>query len=435
MKFISVTVHSTGGLEIQDPFPAEGRLVVDIAPSGFKQFYATTGQYNRIKPQLDAAVSAGIITTLLINETDAERTDLYMETKKVVPPGPRVGYGRYFTGADGNPYFETEGGVVITLGVGGGSGVVFMGSIAVAGDFPLAGVAKPGWWYRMTGNATDPVTHAAFTTDDEIMWNGTGSWSLLGAQRKQTVVDSATMGPIYNVLDTDELLLVDVTTAPITINFPLATGKQYKRYELLDYKTRANTNNILITIDGVGLTALDIDGSYVAMESDGTDWNPLCEISAVTQAMSHVRGNGLDHSSVNDHDVQLLAIGSGVQQFEDASQAVSVGPGPIVIRMFRAVNAGSISALHAECDAVPGLGESMVVDVMINAVSACTTPAVLNPTTSPAPKTPVLAVINPLASAYVAGDVIEIYYTYTAGGAATPIKDTIADLVIGHAYP
>jgi hypothetical protein len=430
MKVISVTVHATGGLEIQDPFPAEGRLVVDILPGGAATFAATTGQYNRIRPQLDAAVTAGIITALLVNETDAERTDQYMETKKVVPPGPRTGYGRYFTGLDGNPYFETELGAIIMLAVAGGSAITFIGTIANAGQFPLVGVAKSGWLYLMVGNATDPVTGASFTTDDEIIWNGT-RWSLAGTKRGQTVVDAATMGPIYTVLDADEFLLVDVTAGPITIDFPTAVGKKFKRYELLDVKTLANTNNILITIAGVPLSALDIDGSYVAIESDGTDWNPVCEISAVTQAMSHARGNGMDHSSVTDHDNRLLAIGSGAQLFEDDSQAVSVGPGPIVIRAFRAISPGSIAALVAECGAIPAAGESMTVDVTINAVSACTAPAVLDAATSPAPATPVAAVINPLASAYVAGDVIEIYYTYVAGmGPPTPIAFTIADLEV-----
>ena len=428
MKVITVTVHASGGLEIQDPFPAEGRLVVDVGPGVTKAFNATTGQYNRIRPQLDAAVTAGIITTLLVNETDAERTNQYVETKKVAPPGARTGYGRYFTGLDGNPYFETELGAVIMLAVAGGAAISFIGTIANAGQFPLVGIAQPGWLYLMTGNATDPVTSAAFTTDDEIIWNGT-AWSLAGAKRGQTVVDAATMGPIYTVLDADECLLVDVTAGPITIDFPAATGKKFKRYELVDVKTLANTNNILVTVAGVPLSALDIDGIYVAIESDGTDWIPVCEIAGVTQAMSHARGNGADHFDVAAATARLLAIGSGAQLFEDNSQAASV-PAVIVIRQFRAISPGVIAALVAECGAIPAAGESMTVDVTINAVSACTAPAVLDAATSPAPNTPVAAVINPLASAYVAGDVIEIYYTYVAGMAPTPIAFTIADLEV-----
>jgi hypothetical protein len=71
----------------------------------------------------------------------------------------------------------------------------------------------------------------------------------------------------------------------------------------------------------------------------------------------------------------------------------------------------------------------MTVDVTINAVSACTAPAVLDAATSPATGTPVAAVINPLAAAYVAGDLIEFVYTYAAG-APTPIINTIADLEV-----
>jgi hypothetical protein len=428
MKVISVTVHATGGLEIQDPFPAEGRLVVDILPGGAATFAATTGQYNRIRPQLDAAVTAGIITALLVNETDAERTDQYMETKKVVPPGPRTGYGRYFTGLDGNPYFETELGAIITLAVAGGSAITFIGTIANAGQFPLVGVAKSGWLYLMVGNATDPVTGASFTTDDEIIWNGT-AWSLAGVKRGQTVVDAATMGPIYTVLDADEMLIVDVSAAPITLDLPVPTGKQFKRYEIIDGSSNAATNNITITVGGVPFAVMDVDGQYAAAESDGTTWLAVSNQSEVGQNTYHRRGTGMDHSAVTAHDNRLLAIGSGAELFEDASQAVSA-PGATTVRSFRAVSPGAIAGLVAECGAIPAVGESMAVDVTINTVSACTTRAILDAVSSPAPGTPVAAVINPLAAAYLAGDLIEIVYTYVAGGGPTPIINTISDLEI-----
>lgn len=431
MKYIVVTTHATGGAEIQDPFPADGRLVVDIPAGTTKSFYCNEPQYSRIKPQLDALVTAGILISVLISETDAERTDKFMETKKVAPPGPRTGYGRYFTGLDGNPYFETELGAVIMLAVAGGSAITFIGTIAVAGDFPLAGVAQPGWLYLMTGNATDPVTGASFTTDDEIIWNGT-AWSLAGVKREQTIVDAATMGPIYTVLDADELLLVDVSAAPITLDFPTPVAKKYKRYELADALGNASANNITITVGGAPLAVIDVNGAVAAIESDGTNWIPVNNIGPVEQAVTHAVGTGMDHSSVTAHDNRLLAIGSGAELFEDRSQAVSA-PGVTTVRSFRAVAAGAISALVAECGSIPGAGapnESMTVDVNINGASACTAPAVLDPVTVPVAGTPVAAVINPVAAAYVAGDLIEIIYTYAAGSAPTPIVNTIADLEV-----
>jgi hypothetical protein len=289
------------------------------------------------------------------------------------------------------------------------------------------GVAKPGWWYIMTGNATDPVTGQEFTTDDEIMWNGAGTWSLIGAQRVQTVVTNA-MSP-YTVKDTDEMLLIDVTGGPVTVDLPVATGKKFKKYELVDALSGAAVNNITVLVGGAPMAVIDVNSAYAAIESDGTTWIPVSNIGGVEQAVTHAIGTGMDHSSVAAHDARLLAIGSGAELFEDRSQAVSV-PGPVVVRAFRAVSPGAISALVAECGAIPAVGESMTVDVMINAVSACTTPALLDAVTSPAPGTPVAAVINPLAAAYVTGDLIEFVFTYVAGGGPTPIINTIADLEV-----
>lgn len=435
-KVITVTTHATGGLEIQDPFPAEGRLVVDIPPSTTKSFATTTGQYNRIRPQLDAAVSAGIITVLLVNETDAERTDQYLETKKVAPPGARLGFGRFFAGLDGNPYFETETGLILMLALAGGAPVTFVGVISLPADFPTPAAVQNGWAYRVMrpvqdNDPTKTNTGLDFAPDDEIAWTGS-TWVVIGQQRGQTLVDAATMGPIYTASDADEFLVVDVSAAPITVDLPSPVGRKFKRFEIIDSAGNAATNPIAITVGGVPLAVMNVNGQYAATESDGAAWLPVSNQSEIGQNTAHRTGTGMDHAAVSAHDSRLLAIGSGAELFEDRSQAVSV-PGPVVVRSFRAVSPGSIAALVAECGAIPSPGpapETMTVDVTINAVSACLAPAVLDSVSSPAPGTPVAAVINPATASYSAGDLIEIVYTYVAGGVPTPIVNTIADLEI-----
>ena len=58
------------------------------------------------------------------------------------------------------------------------------GAIAIDGDFPAIGVAEVGWFYRITGSVTDPVTGKSFSAGDEIEWTG-ATWIL---------VDSPTTG-------------------------------------------------------------------------------------------------------------------------------------------------------------------------------------------------------------------------------------------------
>jgi hypothetical protein len=51
--------------------------------------------------------------------------------------------------------------------------MVFRGSLATSSDFPDALSRHTGDFYIVTGDVTDSVTGQSFTTDDEIVWNGT----------------------------------------------------------------------------------------------------------------------------------------------------------------------------------------------------------------------------------------------------------------------
>lgn len=74
MKVITVTASSDGEVAIQDPFPAEGELAVKVRPSTTVVFTASTTQYERIQPQLDALVLAGALTGLSVSDEAEQGT-------------------------------------------------------------------------------------------------------------------------------------------------------------------------------------------------------------------------------------------------------------------------------------------------------------------------------------------------------------------------
>lgn len=59
-----------------------------------------------------------------------------------------------------------------------GSDTVFQGDIAVNGDFPASGDRTTGDMYHVTGNVTDPVTGASFSSGSVIVWDGTAYFSM-----------------------------------------------------------------------------------------------------------------------------------------------------------------------------------------------------------------------------------------------------------------
>lgn len=297
MKKVTVTASANAGVHIQDVFPAEGTFTRDVPAGTTKSFFLTDGQYNHIRAQLDAMLNAGLLTSAYVNESEEGRTDKFLELKKVASTMTvRTGFGDYFVGLDGKPYFKTDGGVVYQLGLTAGSDpIVFIGTIAAAGDFPLVGVAKPGWLYLVTAPCTDPVTGTSVLKDDEIVWTGS-AWELVGYTRKQktlVVGDSP-----YAVLESDDLILVDSTTGAITVNIMAAAAHANKRIEIMDIGNNAGTNNITVQVAGVPFYTMDENSQYGAWESNGTAWVAVSDQARQDADATHRLGDGSDHADV-----------------------------------------------------------------------------------------------------------------------------------------
>ena len=86
-----------------------------------------------------------------------------------------------------------------------------------------------------------------------------------------------------------------------------------------------------------------------------------------------------------------------------------------------APQAGIIASFMAIAATTAASGESMVCDIKINGTTALTTTADLD---DAAGTTATPGVVDAAAAAFVAGDVITIVRTYTAGGGPTPMLNT-----------
>lgn len=93
MRRLTVVAHTSGEVQIQDPFPAEGRFVVDVPPGALKSFYITDAQYDHIRPQLDLLLDAGLIISLFVDETEDARTESIVHHSVILPTV--VGHRRY----------------------------------------------------------------------------------------------------------------------------------------------------------------------------------------------------------------------------------------------------------------------------------------------------------------------------------------------------
>ena len=419
MKSITVTTHSTGGLELQDPFPAEGRLVVDVAASTTKVFTATTAQYNRLRPQLDAAVSAGIITALLVNETEEERTDKFLESKHAAKPSVRTGFGKFFvsdgTGGliAGSPYFLKADGTVLDLGMSGSSPYIYMGTIAAAADFPTLAAVVVGHSYLITADcidddATKTNTGQNFLTGSMILWDGV-AWVDNDPQETGIVTVFATP---YVVADGIHTVLVQtgVIAAPSVVTLPTALALRVgRKIQIIDQDGAAATYPISVTPQG----ADEIDNvaaAYVIAANDGA-----VQVTCVSV------GN---YYSGPDAEItkRLADIGAGRSQMDSRQVVASTE----TLRLFRALAAGKILRASAETGVVAAAGESMTFDVEIAGTSCLTGVITVDDTT--VIDTPVVGVVDSAAQAFVAGDLIRVVRTYVPGGGATPMANTVVDV-------
>ena len=80
----------------------------------------------------------------------------------------------------------------------------------------------------------------------------------------------------YTVLISDEIIICDATSAPITITLPTAVGKTGQTYTIK--RINGGFNNVTIattsnqTIDGFASTSLDDQNTLVKVISDGSNW-------------------------------------------------------------------------------------------------------------------------------------------------------------------
>lgn len=91
----------------------------------------------------------------------------------------------------------------------------------------------------------------------------------------QGPVTTITSGP-YTVLDTDYVILVDATSAPITVNLPTAVGRLGRIFNIKRINTNANT----VTLDAAGAELIDATPTKIytlpfvslTIYSDDTQW-------------------------------------------------------------------------------------------------------------------------------------------------------------------
>lgn len=120
-----------------------------------------------------------------------------------------------------------------------------------------------------------------------------------------------------------------------------------------------------------------------------------------------------------------LAVWHPIESFShfDSRQGAAITE---TLRFFRALKAGRIVAASAETGTVAAAGESMTLDVQINAATCLTGVITVDSTT--VIDTPVAGVIDATKNTYAAGDLIRVVRTYAPGGGATPMKDTVCDI-------
>jgi hypothetical protein len=80
----------------------------------------------------------------------------------------------------------------------------------------------------------------------------------------------------YTPLISDEIIICDATSSPITITLPTAVGKTGQTYTIK--RINGGLNNITIattsnqTIDGFASTGLEDQNTFIKVISDGSNW-------------------------------------------------------------------------------------------------------------------------------------------------------------------
>jgi hypothetical protein len=423
MKSITVITHATGGAEIQDPYPAEGRLVVDIPASTTKTFTCTSAQYSRIRAQLDAMRSAGILTSLLVNETEEERSDKWMEVKETTPaPATRSGFGKFFvSSADSKPYFLMDDGTVLNLGMTGGEPLIFKGTIATAANFPTLVAVQAGHVYRVTADVTDndvtkTNTGLSFLAGSTIAWTGV-TWCDIGEEQSVLFVSTTpvTLGA------GDVLAMVDTVTiaGTATVNLPAANASRVGKILAVVDISGAATALAPVVVTPNGTDKIDGVAAAVRINTAYGGYSFVCVQNGTgpaTYGWATITGAELKAATT-----RLAAIGAG-RSHADSRQLAAASE---VLRVLRPRANGRIVAVAAETGTVAAAGESMTFDVQVSGATVLS--AVITINDGVVIDTPVAGtlVASPI---FTAGQLITAVRTYVAGGGATPMRDTVVDI-------
>lgn len=240
------------------------------------------------------------------------------------------------------------------------------------------------------------VSAAALTpTTAQNFLNRTSAW-LAGNLPARTAVNNAASP--YTVLATDVVLEAQTATGVIGLTLP--AGVADKTYTVKDVDGAAGTSAITITPDGAetieGAATLVLGQNFAAVtlyyDATTTDWK-------IVQQDKYAKPASLVH---------LQAVAA------TATDTVMLAPG-----------AGNITALRAVPGAAAAAGESMTCDVQIGGVTALSAVATIDNASG---LNVVAGTVDLAADDFVAGDVITIVRTYAAGGAPTPIVNTVVDV-------
>ncbi len=110
-----------------------------------------------------------------------------------------------------------------------------------------------------------------------LLDQGIRSWGPMVLTSLSTSV--ATKSGNYTLTSSDQIVLVDVTSAAVTITLPTAVGISGRLYTIKDWKGKSATNAITVattssqTIDGNSTVSINYPYASNNFVSDGSNWS------------------------------------------------------------------------------------------------------------------------------------------------------------------
>ena len=158
-----------------------------------------------------------------------------------------------------------------------GSGLVPTGQlgtgVAGSGNF----LRGDGTWATPSGGsstlASDTDVSITSPTNNQILTynGGLSKWTNQGANQHSVVIKSSS----YNLTTSDEVILADATTGPLTMTLPTATGNT-NIYDIKKVDSSGNTVTISAsggqTIDGGTTAVIKVQYASVSVAAAGSNW-------------------------------------------------------------------------------------------------------------------------------------------------------------------